>query len=251
MDLELRDIASKAVAEYTARMENLEMHTALLGAWSLISGLNKYIDRTAPWELAKNNKPRLSVVIYHIMEALRYVSVLISPVMPDTSREILEVLSIDGGVSIEDLKSFGAIKPGVKIKEPRALFPRVEKERERKEKVPAAKEKEKDNLVDMSEFARIEIRAGRIMEASAVEKSDKLLLLKVDVGRPIQIVAGIGKAYKPEDLPGKYIAVVTNLKPAKLMGLASEGMLLATDSDGGKLTLLSFSEAPKVGARIR
>ncbi|HPS92843.1 MAG TPA: methionine--tRNA ligase subunit beta [Deltaproteobacteria bacterium] len=103
----------------------------------------------------------------------------------------------------------------------------------------------------MSEFARIEIKVGRIMEAQGVEKSNKLVLLKVDVGRPVQIVAGIALAYKPEDLVGKYIAVVTNLKPAKLMGLASEGMLLATDSQEGKLTLLSFDEPPKVGARIR
>jgi len=108
-----------------------------------------------------------------------------------------------------------------------------------------------DNLIDISEFGRVEIKTGRIMEAQSVEKSDKLVILKVDVGKTIQIVAGIGKAYRPEDLVDKYIAVVANLKPAKLMGLASEGMLLATDGQDGKLTLVTFERAPKVGARVR
>jgi methionyl-tRNA synthetase len=256
MDLELKDIASKAVEEYAARMETLEMHMALQGAWSLIAALNKYIDRTAPWELAKNNKARLSTVIYNIVESIRYVAVLVSPVMPGTSRKIFDMLGLDGGAAMEDLRSFGAMKPGAKIREAKALFPRVEKERGQKEKVPAekekeAKEKEAVNLVDISEFARIEIKVGKILEASAMEKSDKLVILKVDVGKTIQVVAGIGKAYKPEELAGKYLAVVTNLKPAKLMGLESQGMLLATDSEEGRLALLAFDRTPKVGARIR
>jgi methionyl-tRNA synthetase len=137
------------------------------------------------------------------------------------------------------------------IKEAKALFPRVEKTSEQGEKPSIRKDNKKDNLVEMSEFTRIEIRAGKIMEAEAVKKSNKLVLLKVDVGKPIQIVAGIGQAYRVDDLVGKYIGVVTNLKPARLMGLMSEGMLLATDSEGGNLTLLSFDEAPKIGARIR
>lgn len=252
MDFELKDIAAKAVADYTARMENMEMHMALQGAWSLISGLNKYIDRTAPWELAKNNKSRLSTVIYHVMESIRYVAVMASPVMPDTSRKILGMLGLDGKLfSMEDLRTFGMMKPGTRIMEAKALFPRVEKEREQKEKTPQDKVKEAANLVEMNEFSRIEIKVGKILEAAAVEKSDKLVLLKVDVGKTIQVVAGIGKAYRPEELAGKYLAVVTNLKPAKLMGLESQGMLLATDSEEGTLTLLAFDKPPKIGARIR
>lgn len=251
VDRELRDVCAKVVADYAARMDALEMHGAFISVWTLISALNKYIDKTAPWELAKSNRPRLSTVMYHAMEALRFVAVLVSPVMPGASRKILDLLGLEGGISMEMLRSFGALQPGVKINEAPALFPRVEKASEQKDTQPEPKDGEKDNLVDMSEFARIEIKVGRIMEAQGVEKSNKLVLLKVDVGRPVQIVAGIALAYKPEDLVGKYIAVVTNLKPAKLMGLASEGMLLATDSQEGKLTLLSFDEPPKVGARIR
>jgi methionyl-tRNA synthetase len=112
-------------------------------------------------------------------------------------------------------------------------------------------EKAVDNLIDISEFGRVEIKAGKILEASAVDKSDKLVILKVDVGRTIQIVAGIGKSYGPDELVGKHIAVVVNLKPAKLMGMASEGMLLASDGEDGRLTLIGFDRVPKVGARIR
>jgi methionyl-tRNA synthetase len=251
MDRELGELCAKVVDDYSAKMESLELHTALMSVWSLISALNKYIDKTSPWELAKNNRPRLSTVMYHIMEALRFVAVLISPVMPGISRRILDLLGIQDKISLDTLRTFGALQPGVKIKETQALFPRVEKTSDQRVKPTVPIDKDKDNLVEMSEFSRIEIRAGKIIEAEAVEKSDKLVLLKVDAGRPIQIVAGIGQAYRPEDLVGKYIAVVTNLKPARLMGMTSEGMLLATDAEGGKLTLLSFDEAPKVGARIR
>jgi methionyl-tRNA synthetase len=251
IDHELRGLCISVVAEYTARMESLELHTALMSVWSLISALNKYIDKTSPWELAKSSKARLSTVIYHIMESLRFVSVLVSPVMPGVSERILDLLGLQGGTSLDALRTFGMLQPGVMIKEAKALFPRVERTSEQGEKPSIRKDNEKDNLVEMSEFTRIEIRAGKIMEAEAVKKSNKLVLLKVDVGKPIQIVAGIGQAYRVDDLVGKYIGVVTNLKPARLMGLKSEGMLLATDSEGGNLTLLSFDEAPKIGARIR
>jgi methionyl-tRNA synthetase len=120
------------------------------------------------------------------------------------------------------------------------------------EKPAGGKKEEKEvNVIDISEFGRIEIKVGRILSAGAVEKSDKLVILSVDVGRTIQIVAGIGKAYAPEELAGKHIAVVTNLKPATLMGLPSEGMLLATDTSDGRLTLVGFDRPPRVGARIR
>ena len=251
IDHELRGLCISVVAEYTAKMESLELHTALMSVWSLISALNKYIDKTSPWELAKSSKARLSTVIYHIMESLRFVSVLVSPVMPGVSGRILDLLGLQGGTSLDALRTFGMLQPGVMIKEAKALFPRVEKTSEQGEKPSIRKDNKKDNLVEMSEFTRIEIRAGKIMEAEAVKKSNKLVLLKVDVGKPIQIVAGIGQAYRVDDLVGKYIGVVTNLKPARLMGLMSEGMLLATDSEGGNLTLLSFDEAPKIGARIR
>jgi len=255
IDRELKDLAMKVVEDYTAKMGSLELHTALMSVWSLISALNKYIDKMAPWELAKKDMPRLATVMYHIMESIRFVSVLIFPVMPGISRGILDLMGINSEVLLKDLNSFGYLKPGVKIGQAQALFPRVEKMGGPKEEAQANADKKTghspDNLIDISEFGRVEIKTGRIMEAQSVEKSDKLVILKVDVGKTIQIVAGIGKAYRPEDLVDKYIAVVANLKPAKLMGLASEGMLLATDGQDGKLTLVTFERAPKVGARVR
>jgi len=255
MDRELSELAARVRNDYMVKMVSLELHTALMSVWSLVSALNKYIDRTAPWELAKNNMQRLATVMYHVMESIRFVSVLVFPVMPGISRKILKLIGTNGDVSLAGLSTFGQLMPGVKIGQVQALFPRVEKMGEQKEdpKVKTGKKADHapENLIDISEFGRVEIKVGRIMEAQAVEKSDKLIILKVDVGRTIQIVAGIGKAYKPEELAGKHIAVVTNLKPAKLMGLASEGMLLATDGAGGSLTLLTFDQAPKVGARVR
>lgn len=248
-DNELRDLAEKVVAEYRMKMENIEMHTAMSSVWSLISGLNKYIDHTAPWNLAKQDKERLSTVIYYIMEGLRYVGEMIFPVMPNTSAKILEILGISGDVTIQNLDAFGKLNPGLKIVPQKALFPRVERLTPSEQK---AEEKLEDkNLIDIAEFAKVELTVGKIVEASKVEKSEKLVLLKVDVGRIIQIAAGIAQSYTPEELTGKYIAVVTNLKPAKLMGIASEGMLLATDATEGKLSLLTFDKTPKAGSRIR
>ncbi|HOO38245.1 MAG TPA: methionine--tRNA ligase [Deltaproteobacteria bacterium] len=248
-DIELRDLAEKVVADYRTRMENLELHTAMATVWTLISGLNKYIDHTAPWNLAKEDTARLATVIYHIMEAIRYVGEMIYPTMPDTSKKILSILGITSDMTIETLVSFGRLKPGITIVPNKALFPRVDKLIQ-SEKTAEEKEEEK-NLIDIAEVAKVEMTVGKITEASKVQKSDKLVLLKVDVGRPIQIAAGIGQSYSPEELTGKYIAVVTNLKPAKLMGITSEGMLLATDTPDGKLSLVTFDKEPAVGSKIR
>ena len=248
-DSELRDLAQKVVADYRNRMENLELHTAMASVWTLISGLNKYIDHTAPWNLAKEDTGRLATVIYHIMEGIRYVAEMIYPTMPDTSKKILAMLGITSDMTIETLDSFGKLKPGVKIVPQEALFPRVDK------LIPAEKKtevkEEEQNLIDITEVAKVEMKVGKIIEASTVKKSDKLVLLKVDVGRPVQIAAGIGQSYSPEELIGKYIAVVTNLKPAKLMGITSEGMLLATDTPDGKLSLVTFDKQPALGSKIR
>lgn len=245
---ELKALALRVVGEYRDRMENLEMHTAMASVWSLVSGLNKYIDYTAPWNLAKDDPARLALVMYHVMEGLRYVAEMIFPVMPATSKAILDILGVQQESHFKDLERFGKLRPGTKITSARALFPRVEKIVKTQE---APVEAPQDNLLDISDFAKVEIRVGRIVEAARVDKSDKLLVLQVDVGRKIQIAAGIAQSYSVEELVGKNIAVVTNLKPAKLMGIASEGMLLATDTAEGRLSLVTFDRAPKVGSKIR
>ncbi|MGC9323188.1 MAG: methionine--tRNA ligase [Desulfomonilia bacterium] len=247
VDTELRDVTERVVSEYSKKMENLEMHSALISVWSLISALNKYIDRTAPWELAKSDTDRLSTVMYYTMEALRHVALLVFPVMPGTSKRILEMLGLEEILTGEGLSSFGQLTPGRKILTGKALFPRVEKPVKEEVSTP----RDEDNLVDIAEFSRLRIQAGEIVDAQRLEKSDKLLLLQVDVGRKIRIVAGIAHDYRPEDLVGRYIAVVTNLKPVKLKGITSEGMLLATDTPDGRLSLITFDKAPVLGARVR
>lgn len=250
-DKALREFAEKVAAEYKLRMENLEMHSAMAVVWSLISSLNKYIDRTAPWVLAKSDPERLSAVMYNIMEGVRFVAELIYPVMPDTSNRILGILGVKGEITTQDLE-FGKLKAGARIAPQEALFPRVERLKKPEQPLAAQKGgKEEANLIEISDFAKCMIKVGRILEADKVEKSDKLVVLQVDVGRRVQIAAGIAKSYSPNELVGKYVAVVTNLKPAKLMGIESQGMLLATDTPDGKLTLLTFDREPSTGSRVR
>ncbi|HOJ12965.1 MAG TPA: methionine--tRNA ligase [Deltaproteobacteria bacterium] len=258
MERELVDRASVVVGEFKERMEALELHTALISVWSLISAANRYVDRASPWELAKKDRARLSTVMYHLVETIRIVAVLINPVMPLASRKILDLVGWTGEVSLNDVLPFGKLTPGVSVSPAEALFPRVERlAKAACDAAPTKQQKEEkrpggpSNLVDISRFGEIEIRVGRVLEASRVEKSDKLLALTVDVGRRIRIVAGIGTSYTPEELAGKHIAVVTNLKPATLMGLKSEGMLLATDCEEGGLALVGFDRTPKVGAKVR
>lgn len=249
---ELRELALKVAKEYKARMENLELHSAMGSVWLLISFLNKYIDRTAPWTLAKNDRGRLGVVMYHIMEGIRFVAEMIYPVMPDSSARTLGVLGMDKEFTGMSLTEFGKLKGGTSIGVPDALFPRVEHLKAPDQ--PAGvkiQEKEEANLIEISDFAKCVLRVGKILEASTVERSEKLVVLKIDVGETIQIAAGIAKSYSPQELVGKYIAVVMNLKPARLMGIESQGMLLATDTPEGKLTLVTFDREPLVGARIR
>ncbi len=249
---ELRELTLKVTDEYKARMENLELHSAMASVWSLISFLNKYIDKTAPWTLAKNDRDRLAVVMYHIMEGIRFVAEMIYPVMPDTSARILSVLGMDEEFAGMSLAEFGKLPGGASIGVPDALFPRVERLKTPDQPAGAGeKVKEETNLIEITDFAKCVLKAGKILEASRVEKSEKLVVLKIDVGKTIQIAAGIAKSYSPQELVGKYIAVVTNLKPAKLMGIESQGMLLATDTPEGKLALLTFDREPSVGARIR
>ncbi|MEA2101343.1 MAG: methionine--tRNA ligase [Thermodesulfobacteriota bacterium] len=243
-DGDLRGLCLDTAKKYCLEMDAVEPHQALMSVWALISGINRYIDFTAPWALAKTDMPRLSSVIYHIIEALRFVAIMLQPIMPETAQKILSMTGYQGDVGIRGLETFGLLDAGSRITRDNALFPRVEKTHKKTPEV-------QKNLIDISEFAKVEIKAGKILKAKRVAKSDNLLLLQVDVGEKIQIAAGLAGVYKPKDLEGMHVAVVTNLKPARLMGLESQGMLLAADTPEGGLTLLGFDRLPKTGSRIR
>jgi methionyl-tRNA synthetase len=182
--------------------------------------------------------------------------------MPDTANNIWKQLGIDKEISnftIDVIGQWGKLQPGMKVQKGEPLFPRIdlkkkfkkEKTMEEKPKQKEQKEKSGDNLITINDFAKVQLKIGKIFEAVRVEGSDKLIKLQVDTGENRQIVAGIGKSYAPEELDGKSIVVVTNLKPAKLMGVESQGMLLAATDSSGELSILVPEKEVKQGAQIR
>ena len=254
-DTLLKEAASRAVAEVENCFQELALHKALIAAWDFINVTNKYIVTQEPWKLAQDaaNKTRLETVIYNLLESLRIISVLVSPFMPDSAQKIADQL----GITDTDFQGFdtvhrwGGITFGNTLKTADALFPRVkyEKEKDRGE-VKKVESQPVKPLIDYEDFEKVDLRVAKIIEAEAVPKSSKLLKLKIDIGEERTLVAGIAKDYKPEDLIGKKIVIVANLKPAKLMGVESQGMVLAAETEDG-LTLLSFGKDAKVGVRIR
>ena len=247
--------AAKAVAEVENCFQELTLHRALIAIWDFINVTNKYIVEQEPWRLGQDaaNKSRLETVIYNLLESLRIIAVLVSPFMPGSAEKITDQLGITNAASqdFDSIRSWGGITRGNSLKRSDALFPRVKFEKEREK--PEVTEKEIQPvkpLIDYADFEKVDIRVAKVIEAEAVPKSSKLLKLTIDMGEKRTLVAGIAKDYKPEDLIGKKIVVVANLKPTKMMGIESQAMLLAADTEDG-LTLLCFDREPVTGARIR
>ncbi len=247
-------------------MENLEFDKALKSIWEFVNVTNTYIDKSAPWALAKDEskKKELANVIYNSAEAMRLVAYLIFPFMPITAEKIWKQLGISENITETDFdsaKKWGRLKPDTKVIKGEHLFPRIipsptplpqgEGARGRVEEKAKMEKKEKTNLIAIDDFAKIDLRVGKIMEAEKVEKSDKLVKLQVELGdEKRQVVAGIAKHYAPEDLIGKKIILVANLKPAKLMGIESQGMVLAA-SDSNILTLATFEKDIPSGSKVK
>ena len=268
IDNELFDLAGRVVQNYTKLMDGYQFPNALAEIWQLISRANKYIDETMPWILAKDeaNKPRLAAVIYNLCEAIRVSAILLTPAMPDTAVKIFERL----GINDEAYRSFDSLREFCKLstfhtKNGQPLFPRVDMEAElaffedlnNKNKEAAketqkteAKEPPKAKEISIDEFAAVDLRAAKVLSCEPVPKSDKLLCLQLDLGyEKRQVVSGISKWYKPEDLIGRTVVLVSNLKPAKLRGVESQGMILATD-DGDDVKVI-FVDGVKPGSKIR
>ncbi|WP_022851310.1 methionine--tRNA ligase [Limisalsivibrio acetivorans] len=247
-------------------ISNLAFNKTLMSIWELVGLYNKYIDEMQPWALAKDEskKGRLGSVLYNILDGARLLSILVEPFMPETAAKMRKQLGVSEKVEpapVEELKKLRKLPSGAKLGKGEQLFPRLD-EKEVFEKVQNQKgpsdaekkaEKEKEaELIDFKEFLRMEIKAGKILEGEKIKKSDKLLKLKVDVGDPAPrtIVAGIAKSYRPEELVGKTVSVVANLKPAKLMGVESQGMVLAA-FDGEKHQVVELPEDVPVGTQIK
>ncbi|MCE5263382.1 MAG: methionine--tRNA ligase [Deltaproteobacteria bacterium] len=250
----LRETAAKTVAEVESCFENLGLHKALIAIWEFINVTNKYIVEREPWVLAKDpaNRARLDTILYNLLESLRIVAVLVTPFMPGSAAKILDQLGVTdpAGRDFTGIGTWGGLRPGSVLKRGESLFPRVEIKAEAAKPEPVqAKVAPIKPEITYEEFEKVDLRAAKVLAAERVPKSSKLLKLTVEIDGARTIVAGMGKDYTPEEIVGKTIVVVANLKPAKLMGVESRGMLLATDTEGG-LTLLGFDRPPKTGAKI-
>lgn len=264
---EFVEASRKAVGELEEHMTALSFDRALKAIWEFIGAANKYIDSAAPWALAKEGKDgKLDAVMYTLFEAIRQVAVMINPFMPETGQKMFRQLGITQKKdlhTITSLEKWGGLPGGTKTFRGPALFPRIEEMPEievgegkpEEEKRGKGEEGEKEggsmqNVIGIEDFAKVELVTGKVLEAEAVPKSKKLIRMIVDTGEKRQIVAGIAEYYEPDDLVGRTIAVVANLAPAKLMGVESNGMLLAAHDDAG-LALVTFDKEVGVGVRIK
>lgn len=245
LDGELITVALETPLIVERSMDGLKIPEALDQIWVLIGRANKYIDETTPWILAKelDKKERLGTVLYNLAESLRIVSVCISAFLPETSSKINEQLNAKA-ISWESLCSFNGTKPGTKLKKGEIIFPRIDfdskidelnKLREEQQKDTQAKKiKEIKSEIGIEDFEKIDLRVVKVLECESVKGSKKLLKLKVELGGETrQIVSGISKFYKPEEIVGKKVILVANLKEVKLKGELSQGMILAAVSDDG------------------
>lgn len=251
-------------------MDALRLPEALSDIFDYIGALNKYIDLTMPWILARDEAKtkELAGVMYHLAEGLRIVSVLLIPFIEDTALKIQDVLGLENKelVTWESIQNFGKNVCGLTVKKTAPLFPRIDVKKEleelekisdnrdlkKKKTVPKKQEKDKapDGVITYDDFMKVQLKVGKVKEAQAIEGSEKLIKMQVEVGEETrQIVSGIRQWYSPEDMVGKTIVVVANLKPAKLFGTLSEGMLLAAKA-GDELKLVTIDGELKSGAEV-
>lgn len=287
LDQEVITLAQQTVREVEELFEKFELSNALITIWRLIGRLNKYIDETAPWALAKDEsrRGRLGTVLYQLAEGIRWVTILCSPFMPVLPTRVWPQLGLVNQPEQQtwaSLEHWGGLPAGGQIKRGQSLFPRVETEAEavhantagglvigptptdRKDgskvnsinasnTAPAAvpETKPEPQLISIDDFARIELRVAQIVSAKKVEKADKLLEIEVEVGGETRtIVSGIAQYYAPADLIGKKIVLVYNLKPSKIRGIQSQGMLLAA-SNGEQLEVLMLNSDIPTGSRVK
>jgi methionyl-tRNA synthetase len=258
----LQEVVSNLFNPFEKYMNHLEFHKALEEIFKLVDRANRYIEETAPWKLAKSpsDKTQLETVLYNTAEALRVTSLFLYPFMPNTAIQIAQQLGIR--VQWEDplLESpsgqiqWGTLQPGTPVQKKEHLFPRLNNKDSILKNRPV--QQKEDHLtegesISIQDFSKIYLCVGQIISAEAIPKSNKLLKLKVDIGSDQrQIVAGIGKKYSPETLIGKKVAVVVNLKPAKLMGVESQGMVLAAGDQEVQSLLTLLEDAPP-GTKIK
>ena len=251
---ELRAQSEAAVQAAAENVHNFRLGQVIGDAMSLVRAANKFFNDTAPWVLAKEGKTtELGGVLNACCEVLRIVSVLLTPVMPYKMAEVRAVLALDDStLTLDEARRFERLRPGTPIRLADAIFPRLQagKEAAAKQQVPAAETATADNLLDIAEFAKAELVVAVVLQAERVPGADKLLKLQIDIGtEKRQIVAGIAEHYAPEMLIGRRIIVVANLKPARIRGIESRGMLLAAHK-GKQLVIVTPDGDAPAGSKV-
>lgn len=268
-DSVLRDFTANAIGKYETSMEKMQFSVVLSELWSIISRTNKYIDETSPWVLAKDeaDKGKLASVMAHLAMSLRQIAVLLQPFMTNAPNQIIEQLGLDKSLlAWETLDDYSAIPAGAKVVEKGVpIFPRLDPEVEivyirDQMSITAPQEKQEEQPVEVKEeteeitiddFMKVDLRVATVLACERVPKADKLLKLQLDLGyEQRQVVSGIAKHYEPEALIGEKVIVVANLKPVKLRGELSQGMILAGDSNG-VLKLATVDPALENGAKVK
>jgi methionyl-tRNA synthetase len=251
-DEELKAEALQLLDVYAAFMSEMSLHKGLIAVWDFIGKVNKYIVTTEPWVLAKSNRARLAMVMCEIVESLKVISALIWPVMPGTAEKIQDLLGLPkkgAALKLEDLRAWGKERPARTISKAPHLFRRIERHEKPKEEKRAVKEEEKE-MITIEDFRKLDLRIGTIKKVEAVPGSGKLLKLTVDIGKERTVVAGIAALYKEEELLGKQVVLLANLKPALLMGVESRGMVLAAEDNSG-VHLLTPDAPSAPGSEVR
>ncbi len=263
-DESLIETYKQSRADFEKSMNEFMFHEALENIWKLVRRTNKYIDETAPWVLAKDeaNKDILNNVLYNLCESIRLSATMFSSLLPETARKIFDQLGIAGQEDLynwESVDTFGLLPDGTKVHKGESLFPRLDVEEEIKtleemfeeKKIEDAKPLEHKEEITIDDFDKVEMRVGKIIKCEKHPKADRLLVSQVKLGsEERQIVSGIAKWYKPEEMVGKSVIVVCNLKPVKLRGILSQGMILAAGDDGDDLVIPEAIGA-KDGAEVR
>ena len=270
-DADLKAVVTAAKGKVEDKMATLHVADAITEIFTLFKRCNKYIDETMPWALAKDEtkKDRLAEVLYNLVESITIGANLLVPFMPQTAERILEQLypdnKADGDRDFDDLATFGLRKSGLKVTEnPEILFARLDAEEvyKKAEELQAAQraaagaveypEVEKKPEISIEDFDKIQIQVGEVLKCEPVKKAKKLLVSQIRIGEEVrQIVSGIAAYYKPEEMVGKKVAVITNLKPCKLCGVESQGMILAASDDSGNLSVLTLDRDMLAGSEIR
>ncbi len=264
LDDELISMISSLREKYDAQMEKYAFQNGLAEVFKVISRTNKYIDETAPWALGKDEtkKARLATVLYNLLESLRVSASLLSPFMPESAAKIAEQIGATAeDVSYENAAKFGVLPKNVTVHKGATLFPRIDMQKELEELAAAQaaahpqlpKYEGVAELIDIEHFGKVDLRVAQIKECEPIKRAKKLLKLQLDDGFEggRQVVSGIAPWYKPEDLIGKKVVIVANLKPAKLCGEESCGMILAADVDDKTVKVLFVDDSIPNGSKLR